>query len=173
MISLMWNTEGRLSRRAFRAAQLRIGLTTTIGLIIGTIVVLGFTKQNTYVSLGVVALVVAIVLYLQYRDAQLSIRRLHDRNLPGFLLWPVMLFTLVTVGSASYVLMAALYKGGLTTFIFNLFGILEPLVGLAFRYGGFGLGAALLLIVYTMFIQYNLNAESKPGSNRYGEDVGE
>ncbi len=173
MISLGWDTRGRLSRRAYRAAQTRIGLTSLVGIILGAGVVLGFTKQNTYVSLAVVAVVIAVVVYLQYRDAQLSIKRLHDRNLPGWLLWPIMAFTLATIGTTSYVLMGALYKGGLTDFIFSLLGILQPLVGLAFQYSGFGFMLAIGLIIYSLFIQYNLNAESKPGDNRYGGDVGE
>lgn len=173
MISLGWDTRGRLSRRAYRAAQTRIGLTTLVGIILGAGVVLGFTKQNTYVSLIVVGLVVAVVVYLQYRDAQLSIKRLHDRNLPGYLLWPIMAFTLITIGTTSYVLMGALYKGGLMDFAFSLWSILQPLVGLAFQYSGAGFFIAIALIVYSLYIQYNLNADSKPGPNTYGEDVGE
>lgn len=173
MISLGWDTHGRLSRRAYRAAQTRIGLTAFIGMIVGAVVVMAFTKQNTYISLAVVGAVVAVVVYLQYRDAQLSIKRLHDRNLPGWLLWPIMALTLVTIGTASYVLMGALYKGGLTDFIFSLYGILQPLVGLAFQFSGIGFLLAIAFVVYGLFIQYNLNADSKPGPNRYGEDVGE
>jgi uncharacterized membrane protein YhaH (DUF805 family) len=167
MLKLGWNTKGRLSREDYRAAQTKIGLTSLIAVIIGAGVVLGFTKQNTYLSLAVVALVVLGVLYLQYRDAQLAIRRLHDRNLPGWLLWPVMLFTLVAIGTASTVLMAALYDGGLTRFLWTLWDITQPLIGLAFSLGGYGLLAAVALIAYNLFIQYNLNAHSKPGPNRY------
>jgi uncharacterized membrane protein YhaH (DUF805 family) len=167
MLKLGWNTDGRLSRQDYRDAQMKIGLTSFVGVIIGAGVVLGFTKQNTYVSLAVVAFVVAAVLYLQYRDAQLAIRRLHDRNLPGWLLWPLMMFTLVVIGTASTVLMGALYEGGLTRFLWTLWEITQPLVGLAFSLGGYGLAAAIALVIYSLFIQYNLNANAKPGPNRY------
>lgn len=167
MLKLGWNTRGRLSREDYRAAQTKIGLTSLIAIIIGAGVVLGLTKQNTYLSLGVVALVVLGVLYLQYRDAQLAIRRLHDRNLPGWLLWPIMLFTLVVIGTASTVLMGALYEGGLMRFLWTLWEIAQPLAGLAFSLGGYGLLAAAALVIYGLFIQYNLNARSKPGPNRY------
>lgn len=167
MLKLGWNTEGRLSRQDYRAAQTKIGVTSLIAVILGAGVVLGFTKQNTYVSLAVVAVVVAGVLYLQYRDAQLAIRRLHDRNLPGWLLWPIMLFTLFVIGTASTVLMGALYEGGLMRFLWNLWELTQPLVGLAFSLGGYGALAALAMVGYSLFIQYNLNANAKPGPNRY------
>jgi uncharacterized membrane protein YhaH (DUF805 family) len=167
MLKLGWDTKGRLNRQDYRSAQTKIGLTSFVGMIIGAGVVLGFTKQNTYLSLGVVALVVIGVLYLQYRDAQLAIRRLHDRNLPGWLLWPLMLFTLAVVGTASTVLMGALYEGGLMRFLWTLWEIAQPLAGLAFSLGGYGLLMAAAFIIYGLFIQYNLNANARPGPNRY------
>lgn len=173
MLKLAWDTKGRLSRREYLAAQTRMGLTTLLAIIVGAGLVLGFTKQNTYLSLAVVAVVVAGVLYLQYRDSQRAIRRLHDRNLPGWLLWPGMLFTLLTVGMASTLLMKALYDGGLASFLWNLWNIVQPLAGLAFSLGGFGLLAAAAVLLYSLFITYNLNAESRPGPNRYGGDVTE
>jgi uncharacterized membrane protein YhaH (DUF805 family) len=167
MLKLGWDTRGRLSREDYRAAQTKLGISSLVAVILGAGVVLGFTKQNTYVSLAVVAVVIAGLLYLQYRDAQLAIRRLHDRNLPGWLLWPIMLFTLAVIGTTSTVLMGALYEGGLMRFLWTVWELAQPLVGLAFSLGGYGLLAAAAMVAYSLFIQYNLNANSRPGPNRY------
>jgi hypothetical protein len=45
----------------------------------------------------------------------------------------------------------------------------QPLVGQAFSLGGYGLLAAavMVMVAYSLFIQYNLNANSRPGPNRY------
>lgn len=169
MINLTWNDKGRLDRRAYKDATGGLNLTGLAMLAAGGVIVLGFTRHNIYISIAVVAVVVAVLAYLQYRYAQLSIRRLHDRGLPGWLLWPSLLAGLAVLGYGGYVLVQALYQGGIFTLMYNLMGLMEPVIRLVF-YKGIGIAGILAFLVYNLFISWNLGAESRPGDNRYGPD---
>lgn len=169
MINLAWNSNGRLARRAYKDATGGLSLSGLVILIGGAIAVLSLTKHNTYLSMAAVAAITAILLYIQYRYAQLSIRRLHDRGLPGWLYWPVMALGLAVIGSGAYVLMRALYDGGLFSFVSSLLGLMAPIVSVVL-FKGVGLMGALALIAYNLFIAWHLGAEGRPGDNRYGPD---
>lgn len=168
MISLAWNANGRLGRRAYKDATGGLNLTGFAAVIGGAIGVLGLTRHNIYLSIAAVVAIMIVLAYLQYRYAQLSIRRLHDRGMPGWLFWPVMLSGLVVL-AGGYVLIQAMYQGGLFTFMYSLMGLMEPIVRLVF-YKGIGITAAFALLIYNLFISWNLGADGVPGDNRYGPD---
>ncbi len=168
MIRLAWNANGRLGRRAYKSATGGLSLAGFAILVGGAILLLNLTRHNIYLSIAAVVAILAILTYLQYRYAQLSIRRLHDRGLPAWLFWPVGLSGLVVL-AGGYVLIQAMYQGGIFTFMYSLMGLMEPIVRLVF-YKGIGVSAALVLLVYNLFIGWNLNADGTPGDNAYGPD---
>lgn len=163
-----WDTSGRLSKRAYKKSQGGFSFLGLIALVVGAVVLLNFTKDNLWLSYGVVAVVAAYAVYLQFRYAQLSIRRLHDRGLPGWLFWPVPLVGIAAIGTAALLLVKVLVAGGLFDFLGALPGLLEPLIRIYF-FNGLGFWATGLIILYNLFLWYNLNARGTPGANRYGE----
>jgi len=169
MINLAWNTHGRIGRRAYNDATGRIGFMNLLGLVIAAAAIFFLTRDNTYLAVGAVSVIMAALFYLQYRYAQLSIRRLHDRGLPGWLYFPIMLFGLITLGWGGYLLLKALLTGGLFAFVSGILGLIDPLVPLFF-YKGIGFTVAILLVIYHIFVSWNLGAEGKIGDNRYGPD---
>lgn len=168
MISLAWNARGRLGRRAYKDATGGLGITGFAATVGGAIGVLSLTRHNMYLSIAAVIAIMVVLAYLQYRYAQLSIRRLHDRGLPGWLFWPVILSSLIVL-AGGWALVQAMYQGGLFTFMYSLMQLMEPVVRLFF-YHGIGLWAGLALIVYNLFIAWNLGAAGMRGDNAYGPD---
>ena len=167
MISLAWNTRGRLGRRAYKEATGWMSFSMLIAIVAVVVVIFNFTRSHIYITGVVAAVVMAILLYLQYRYAQLSIRRLHDRGLSGILYFPIMVFSLVALYYAGYAVVKILYAGGFWSLIYNLPGLLEPYVQVFF-YKGIGLTLAVVLLVYNIFVSWNLGAESRSSDNRYG-----
>ena len=167
MINLAWNTRGRLGRQAYKDAIGGITLVTWAGIILGALFVLNFTKGNIYTSSAVVGGVMVVLVYLQYRYAQLSIRRLHDRGLSGILYVPMIGFALAAMAYGGYALIKIMYDGGFFALIYNLPGLIEPYVQVFF-FNGMGLWVSLLLIFYAIFIAWSLGARGRPSDNRYG-----
>ncbi|ESQ75607.1 DUF805 domain-containing protein [Asticcacaulis sp. AC402] len=167
MIDLTWNTHGRIGRRAYKDTAGKLDWMTVLGIILASVVAVTFTKHNMPLSIAAVAVIIVVILYLQYRAAQLSIRRLHDRGLPGYLLWPVLLVGLGVTGFGAWVLVKAMYSGDFLAFFFALFELVTPFFQLVV-FNGIGTIAFVLLAVYNVFVAYNLSAEGKPGDNRYG-----
>jgi len=167
MISLAWDTRGRIGRRAYQAATGFIGWVNLIGVVAVALVVFNFTRDHIYLTGIAAAAVMAVLAYLQYRYAQLSIRRLHDRGLSGILYVPVMIFGIVALYYAGYVVVKILYAGGLWSLLYNLPGLLEPYVQVFFWHG-IGIWAVLALLLYNIFISWSLSARGQPGDNRYG-----
>ena len=168
MISLDWNADGRLGRRAYQSATGGLNLGGIVVFVAGAILVLNLTRHNLYLSIAAVVIIMAALAYLQYRYAQLAIRRLHDRGLPGWLFWPVALNGLVVL-AGGWVLIQAMYRGGIFTLMSDLAGLAEPIVRLVF-YKGIGLIGGLILIAYNLFIVWNLGARGQSGDNAYGPD---
>ncbi len=168
MLSLSWNADGRLGRRAYKDATGGLNLGGLVVLAGGALLVLNLTHHNLYLSIAAVILIMAALAYLQYRYAQLAIRRLHDRGLPGWLFWPVALNGLVVL-AGGWVLVQAMYRGGIFTFMSDLTGLMTPVVQLLL-YKGFGIMGALVLVAYNLFISWNLNARGRAGDNAYGPD---
>ncbi len=169
MINLAWDTRGRIGRRAYKDATGWMSFTMLIGIVAAVLVIFNFTKSHIYITGFVAVAVMAVLLYLQFRYAQLSIRRLHDRGLSGLLYAPIMVFGLVALYYAGYVVVKILYAGGFWSLIYNLPGLLEPYVQVFF-YKGIGLGLAVILLMYNVFVSWNLGAEGRIGDNRYGPD---
>lgn len=167
MISLAWNTRGRLGRRAYKEATGWMSFSMLVAIVAVVLVIFNFTRSHVYITGVVAAVVMATLLYLQYRYAQLSIRRLHDRGLSGILYFPIMAFSLVALYYAGYAVVKILYAGGFWSLIYNLPGLLEPYVQVFF-YKGIGFGLACLLVLYNIFVAWNLSAEGRPSDNRYG-----
>ncbi|EGF93430.1 putative membrane protein [Asticcacaulis biprosthecium C19] len=167
MINLAWNTQGRIGRRAYKDAAGKLDWMTVFGIILASVVALTFTQHNMPLSIAAVAIIIAVILYVQYRAAQLSIRRLHDRGLPGYLLWPVLLVGLGVLGFGAWVLVKAMYAGEFWSFIGALFELITPFFQLVL-FNGIGLTAAIVLMLYNLFIAYNLSADGRPVDNRYG-----
>jgi uncharacterized membrane protein YhaH (DUF805 family) len=163
-----WDTNGRLSKQAYKKSQGGFSLLGLVLLLVGAIVVLNFTRGNIWLSYGVVAVVAVYAVYLQYRNAQLSIRRLHDRGLPGWLFWPVPLVGLAAIGTAALLLVKVMFQGGLFEFLGSLPGLLEPIVRIYF-FNGLGFWATGLILLYNIFLWYNLGARGTPGPNAYGD----
>ena len=168
MINLAWNANGRLGRRAYKDATGGLNLSGVAILVVGIILVLNLTRHNLYLSIAAVVIIMVVLAYLQYRAAQLAIRRLHDRGLPGFLFWPVALNGLVVL-AGGYALIQAMYQGGIFTFMYDLAGLAEPIVRLVF-YKGIGIIGVIIFLLYNLFIGINLNAEGLAGDNAYGPD---
>ncbi len=168
MIKPTWDTNGRLSKQAYKKSQGGLSFLGLVVLIVGAVVLLNYTRNNLLLSYGVVSLVAFYAIYLQYRYAQLSIRRLHDRGLPGWLFWPVPLVGIAAIGTAALLLVKVMYQGGLFDFLGSLPGLMEPIIRIYF-FNGLGFWATALLIGYNLFLWYNLNARGMPGPNRYGE----
>ncbi len=167
-IDLGWRTYGRLSRQGYRDATGGLNLGGIFVLVAGAILVLNLTRHNLYLSIAAVAIVMVVLAYLQYRAAQLAIRRLHDRGLPGFLFWPVALNGIVVLAGGT-VLVKAMYDGGVLGFVPALLQLMDPIIGLVF-YKGIGLLGAAALLFYNLFIGWNLGAEGLAGDNAYGPD---
>lgn len=166
-INLAWNTQGRLSRRTYKDTAGKLDWINVVCIVLAAIIALNFTQQNMPLSIAAVAAVMVVVLYVQYRTAQLSIRRLHDRGLPGFLFWPVLMMGLGVMGFGAWILVQAMYDGGLWGFLWSLLQLTQPLAELVL-FNGIGLSVAALILLYNLFIGYNLNAEGARGDNRYG-----
>ncbi|MBW8882389.1 MAG: DUF805 domain-containing protein [Asticcacaulis sp.] len=167
MISLAWDTRGRLGRQAYKDATGGLSLTWWAGLILGALFVVNFTKDNIYTSSAVVAGVMIVLVYLQYRYAQLSIKRLHDRGLSGLLYAPMLMFTLIALAYGGYALVKIMYAGGFFSLVYNLPGLIEPYVQVFF-YKGMGLWLTALVLFYWLYISWSLGARGLPRDNRYG-----
>lgn len=167
MIHLAWDTRGRLGRQAYKDATGGISLVTWAGIILGALFVFNFTRGNIYTSTAVVAGIMVVLVYLQYRYAQLSIRRLHDRGLSGILYLPMIVFALAALGYGGWALIKVMYAGGLWALLYNLPGLVEPYISVFF-YNGIGPTIAILLIIYNLFIAWSLGARGRPHDNRYG-----
>ena len=167
MISLAWNTRGRLGRRAYQEATGRMSFVTFAAIVVTLLVIFNFTRNHTYITGAVAAVVMAILLYIQYCFAQLAIRRLHDRGLPGILYFPIMAFSLVVLYYAGYSVVKILYAGGFWSLIYNLPGLMEPYIQVFF-YKGIGFSLAVILLMYNIFVNWNLGAEGRSSDNRYG-----
>ena len=167
MIDLAWNTRGRLSRRAYQDATGRMSFVSFVAIIATILVIFTFTRNHIYITGAVAAVVMVILLYLQYRFAQLAIRRLHDRGLSGILYFPIMAFSLVVLYYAGYTVVKILYDGGFLSLIYNLPGLLEPYIQVFF-YKGIGFTLAVVLLIYNVFVNWNLGAEGRSSDNRYG-----
>jgi uncharacterized membrane protein YhaH (DUF805 family) len=172
MISLAWDTRGRIGRRAYKDATGLMSWLNVIGIVAVALVIFNFTRSHVYLTGIVSAVVIAALAYLQYRYAQLSIKRLHDRGLSGILYVPLMLFGAVALYYAGYVVVKILYAGGLWSLLYNLPGLMEPYVQVFF-WKGIGIWAVLLLLVYNIFISWSLSARGQPGDNRYGPSTGD
>ncbi len=168
MVRTKWDTNGRLGKRAYQKSQGGLSLVGLLILIAGAAFLLNFTRDNVWLSYGVVVAVAIYAIYLQYHYAQRSIRRLHDRGLPGWLFWPVPLVGLAAIASGALLLVKVMIAGQLMDFLWNLPGLLEPLVRIYF-FNGLGWWVTGLIILYNLFLWYNLNARGTPGPNRYGE----
>ena len=167
MIKLAWDTRGRLDRQAYKDATAGIGIVTWLGIIGGALFVFNFTRNNIALSNGVATFLMIVLIYLHYRNTQLSIRRLHDRGLSGIVYIPMSLFGLAALAYGSYALVKIMYNGGLLSLLYNIPGLIEPYVAVFF-YKGIGLGLALLILAYTLYISWNLGARGQPRDNRYG-----
>ena len=167
MLKLGWNASGRIDRRSFREATGRMGWTTIFALLLGAVVIVSLTRDKPALSMAVAAVVTALVLYLQYRYAQLSIQRLHDRGLSGYLYAPILLIAFAVIVCSAVVLEQALLKGGVLSFFFSLLGLIDPLIQVFF-YKGFGVMATLVLILYNLFISWNLHAPGQRRDNGFG-----
>jgi uncharacterized membrane protein YhaH (DUF805 family) len=163
-----WDTNGRLGKQAYKKSQGGLSFLGLVALVIGAVFLLNFTHNNLLLSYAVVALVAFYAVYLQYRYAQMSIRRLHDRGLPGWLFWPVPLTGIAAIGAGALLMVKVMYQGGLFDFLGGLFNLIEPLVRLGF-YNGLGWWAVGLILLYNFFLWYNLNARGSDGPNRYGD----
>lgn len=167
-VNTKWDSNGRLSKQAYKKSQAGLSFIGMVLVVIGAAIVLHFTRDNLWLSYGVVGVAAIYAVYLQYRNAQLSIRRLHDRGLPGWIFWPVPLVGLAAIGTAALLLVKVMFQGGLLEFLGSLPGLVEPIVQLYF-FNGLGFWATGLILLYNIFLWYNLGARGTPGPNAYGD----
>jgi uncharacterized membrane protein YhaH (DUF805 family) len=157
MIDLIWNTQGRISREAYRKARWRHFAFCLIptAIYIGAALALTSLPPAAYISAFLLATV--LLTYYRYRFTQVMVRRLHDRNMSGWwlLLNPIMAYLIIAV-----VVIAA--------FLADSHGV----IGKAFSDDKHSAAIAFAVIVpallMSLFLRYQLSKKGVPGANRYG-----
>lgn len=156
MIDLSWDTHGRIDRDAYRKARWRhfaFCLIPAVLFVLG-----GIGAATTLIWLSVLAWIAGFVLisYYRYRFMQVMVRRLHDRNLSG---WVMLL--------SPFVLVLALTVGGV--WLFTTVANAASPSWLNDTTTKFGIWIVLLpAIAINVFLRYQLTRPGTPGPNKYG-----
>ncbi|HWU50376.1 MAG TPA: DUF805 domain-containing protein [Asticcacaulis sp.] len=155
MINLSWDISGRIDRETYRKERWRHFAFCLIPIALFVLGGIGVTTAPIW--LCAIAWIAGFVLitYYRYRFMQVMARRLHDRNLSGWvmLLSPLVIVLAMTVGGGW---LFATFAGGAPTW---LNGTTTP-----------GVFFAILMpaIIINIFLRFQLTRPGTPGANKYG-----
>jgi len=161
MINLGWNTRGRIDRATYNKERWRHFAFCLIP--VALFVLGGLVATTSLVWLSVVAWVAGFILitYYRYRFIQVMVRRLHDRNMSG---WLIVLSPLIL----------ALIFGAIAGYVFmDAYSILPAWLSGETFMNGFGYAVIAIIVLYGIFLRFQLQRPGTPGLNKYGLPPGD